>query len=84
MPDYFVAATHTTAPWYLAVVVIPLAFGAQFLFARRYDWQCESCGHTFTLSPIVAALAPHRMGGRKLVRCPSCGARTWATPVPKS
>ena len=28
-------------------------------------------------------VAPHRFGGSKLVKCPHCGVRTWASPVPK-
>lgn len=29
------AATHSTAPWYIAVPILVVALGARFLFARR-------------------------------------------------
>ena len=83
MPELLIAATHSTAPWYLAVVIIPLALGGQFVFASRYDWRCGNCGHTFSLSPLTAAVMPHRFGGQKLARCPDCGVRSWVSPVPK-
>jgi DNA-directed RNA polymerase subunit RPC12/RpoP len=83
MVNLLVAASHSTAPWYLAVIVIPLAFAAQFVYSSRFDWRCENCGHTVTVSPVAAALSPHRVGGKKYARCPDCGARSWLTPVPK-
>lgn len=67
----------------IAIVVIPLALGTQFVVASRYDWRCQSCGQIFSLSPVAAALMPHSFGGRKLSKCPDCGARTWVSPVPK-
>lgn len=78
-----IAASHSTAPWYIAVVIIPVALIVQFTVASRYNWQCGNCGHTFSLSPFAAALMPHRFGGRKLAKCPNCGVRSWVSPVPK-
>lgn len=83
MANLLVAAAHSTAPWYIAVVVIPLAFGTQLVLSRRYDWRCDNCGQTVTLTPVMAALSPHRFGGQKYARCPSCGVRSWLSPVPK-
>jgi DNA-directed RNA polymerase subunit RPC12/RpoP len=68
---------------YFLIILIPLAFGVQYFFASRVDWQCENCGHTFSLSPFTATLMPHRFGGQKLARCPNCGVRSWVQPVPK-
>ena len=65
------------------VVIFALVFVTQFVFASRYDWQCGNCGHTFSLSPLSAMLMPHRFGGQKLVKCPDCGVRSWASPVRK-
>lgn len=65
------------------IIVICLALLIQVVSAGRYDWRCESCGHVFSVSPLAAALLPHRFGGRKLAKCPSCGVRSWVTPVPK-
>jgi hypothetical protein len=84
MIELIVAATHSTAPWYLAVIVLPLAFGAQFVYSSRFDWHCENCGHTVNLSPAAAALSPHRFGGQKYARCPDCRVWSWLTPVPKA
>jgi DNA-directed RNA polymerase subunit RPC12/RpoP len=67
----------------IPIVIIPLALVTQFFFASRYDWRCENCGHTFSLSPLVAILMPHSFGGRKLAKCPNCGVRSWVSPVPK-
>lgn len=65
------------------IILVPVVLAAQCLFASRHDWRCENCGYTFGLSPLVAAVMPHSFGGRKLARCPSCGVRSWVSPVPK-
>jgi DNA-directed RNA polymerase subunit RPC12/RpoP len=67
----------------LFLLVIPIALIAQSVITRRYDWRCQKCDHTFSLSPLSAAFLPHGLGGRKYARCPDCGARSWATPVAK-
>jgi DNA-directed RNA polymerase subunit RPC12/RpoP len=67
----------------IPIVIFALVFVTQFMFASRCDWQCGNCGHTFSLSPLTAILMPHRLGGQKLVNCPNCGARSWASPVRK-
>lgn len=66
---------------FIPIIIIPLAVGTQFFLASRCDWQCGNCGHTFSLSPLQAALMPHRPVGRKLARCPSCGTLSWVSPV---
>jgi DNA-directed RNA polymerase subunit RPC12/RpoP len=68
---------------FLPIIIIPLALIAQSVIARRYDWRCQNCGYTFSLSPLSAAFLPHSFGGRKYARCPDCGSRSWASPVPK-
>lgn len=72
---------------FIPIIVIPLGLGAQFFFASRCDWRCGNCGHTFSLSPLAATFLPHSFGnsfgGRKLAKCPNCGARTWASAVRK-
>lgn len=69
------------------VIAIGVAFAAQFIFQQRltsrYDYQCCNCGHAFSLTPLAASVAPHRFGGGKFVKCPRCGVRSWASPVPK-
>jgi DNA-directed RNA polymerase subunit RPC12/RpoP len=71
----------------LPVVLILAAFAVQYVVQRgragQYDYKCQNCGNVFSLPPLTASLAPHRMG-QKRVRCPSCGIRSWATPVPKA
>lgn len=67
----------------IPVVLVLVVFLTQSFLARRYNWRCANCGQTFSLSPLKAALLPHRFGGRKLARCPHCGVRSWVTPVPK-
>ena len=71
------------SPAYFPLVIIPVAFAVQYTFASRYDWRCERCGETFSLSPLAATLLPHSFGGRKFARCPHCGVRSWVSPVPK-
>jgi hypothetical protein len=68
---------------FIPIIIIVLVLVTQFFLASRYDWRCESCGHTFSISPVAAALMPHRPVGRKLARCPNCGVLSWASPVPK-
>lgn len=71
----------------LPVVLIAAGFAAQYVVqrgrTRQYDYRCGNCGNVFSLSPLAASLAPHRMG-QKWVRCPRCGVRSWATPVAKA
>jgi DNA-directed RNA polymerase subunit RPC12/RpoP len=67
----------------LPVIVVVIALGGSFLWQKARGpsaYRCEACGATFPLSPLQATLAPHSMA-RKLVRCPSCGARSWASPA---
>lgn len=70
------------------VAVVLVVFAALVLFQQKLskglDYECSRCGHRFSPSAVVAALAPHRFGGLKLLRCPSCGAVTWASAVSKS
>ena len=65
------------------IVIIAVVVVTQSFLANRYDWQCANCGHVFSLSPVAAALLPHRPVMRKLARCPSCGVLSWASPVAK-
>jgi DNA-directed RNA polymerase subunit RPC12/RpoP len=71
----------------LPVVLIVAAFAVQYVvqssIVRRYDYRCDTCGSVFSLPPLAASLAPHRMG-QKWVRCPSCGVRSWAAPIPRA
>ena len=72
----------------IPVIVVVLGFGVNLLVQQtltsRYDYRCDRCAATFSLSPATAAGAPHKMGGAKYVKCPNCGARSWVTPVPKA
>jgi DNA-directed RNA polymerase subunit RPC12/RpoP len=69
------------------VIVVVVVFCALMLFqqslSKGFDYRCDSCGHRFSPSLVAAALAPHRFGGLKLLRCPNCGTLMWASAVPK-
>ena len=71
----------------IPVVIIAAGFVVQFLIQRnrltRYDYQCGRCGAAFSPAALSLALAPHRFGGSKYLRCPQCGRWCWAEPVPK-
>ena len=72
----------------IPIIVVVFGFAINLLVQRnltsRYDYRCDRCGATFSLTPTAAAIAPHRMGGAKYVKCPSCGGRSWVAPVPKA
>lgn len=72
----------------IPVIVVVLGFGVNLLIQQnltsRYGYRCDRCGATFSLAPAAAAIAPHKMGGAKYVKCPICGVRSWVTPVPKA
>lgn len=76
-----------TSPGFIPLIVIAVGFIGNYLFQRnrssQYDYSCDKCAETFNLPPLAGAIAPHRIGGRKWVRCPHCGAFSWATPVLK-
>lgn len=71
----------------IPVIVIAVVLVVQFFVQRnmltRYDYQCPSCGATFSPTALSLVLAPHRFGGSKYMRCPQCGRRSWVAPVPK-
>jgi DNA-directed RNA polymerase subunit RPC12/RpoP len=55
----------------------------QRILGDTYCFRCDNCGSKFDLPPLAATLAPHRAVGKKFVRCPSCGTRSWVSRVPK-
>lgn len=71
----------------LPLFLILAAFLVNYQLQRRrsavFDFRCECCGTTFPLSALAGAVAPHRPGGRKWIRCPQCGRFSWASPVPR-
>jgi DNA-directed RNA polymerase subunit RPC12/RpoP len=73
---------HLT-PLIVVPVVIVLGTLWQRQLSKNFDYQCAKCGARFSPSAVAAALAPHRFGGLKLLRCPSCGRTSWAAAVPK-
>ncbi|MDA8117069.1 MAG: hypothetical protein M0000_06850 [Actinomycetota bacterium] len=67
------------------VVVLVVMLGSivmQALRSKNVEYECQECSAHFSPSPLLLALTPHRMG-QKLLTCPQCGTRTWATPVPR-
>ncbi len=72
----------------IPIVVIAAAFVVQLLVQRlvtnRFEYRCARCEERFSLSPLAAVVAPHRLAGTKFVKCPSCGTRSWASPVAKA
>ena len=71
---------------YAPIVVIGVGLVVMYVVQSRVtatvDYTCGRCGQRFDLTPLAATLAPHRMGS-KWVRCPECGAWSWAAPHPK-
>ncbi len=63
-------------------VVLVFACFRQTRLAQQFDYPCGACGATFELPALAVVMVPHTMQ-KKRVRCPRCGAVTWATPVPK-
>jgi DNA-directed RNA polymerase subunit RPC12/RpoP len=70
------------------LLVIAVGFLVNYALQRNrstlYNYRCENCGQIFSLSPLTGAVSPHRIGGRKWIRCPGCRSFSWATPIPKS
>ena len=64
----------------VAAVIVIGATAAQAVANRSRAYRCDTCGATFSLSAVAAVASPRSMG-RKLVTCPRCGKRDWATPV---
>ena len=65
------------------VLILVVVLGIQALVASHSNWRCDKCGTTFSMSPLKAALLPHRWGWGKLAKCPECGVRSWTHRVPK-
>ncbi|MDA8101384.1 MAG: hypothetical protein M0Z34_00275 [Nitrospiraceae bacterium] len=68
----------------LVVVLVVMAgsIGVQAMRRGSIEYECQECHAHFSPSPVLAALTPHRLG-QKLLTCPNCRTRTWATPVPR-
>jgi DNA-directed RNA polymerase subunit RPC12/RpoP len=66
---------------------VPLVFAVVLLvniyLNKKVDYKCGNCGETFSPTIFQTMTAPHRFGGYKLLKCPHCGKRTWATLVRK-
>jgi DNA-directed RNA polymerase subunit RPC12/RpoP len=51
--------------------------------ARHTGYQCASCHHTFTISPVTDFLSPH-LSGVKMLRCPQCGLSGWTQEIERA
>lgn len=88
----FIALTIATVvvTW---VLVVPLGAGGMVAWfamsvasvyllirwhANTTAYRCPDCGHEFEISVLTDWVSPH-WHGRKLLRCPGCGTRGWAT-----
>ncbi len=69
-------------PFILIPAVLVLTAIFQAVLNKSFDYECENCGKKFSVPPFISVLTPHIMG-RKLVKCPYCGKRTWAKRVRK-
>ena len=54
------------------------SIGVQAMRRGSIEYECQECHAHFSPSPVLAALTPHRLG-QKLLTCPNCRTRTWAT-----
>jgi DNA-directed RNA polymerase subunit RPC12/RpoP len=73
----------TISPLFIIPVIFVITVVFQTFMSRNFDYQCGNCGERFSPSPLAAAIAPHRFGGLKLLRCPHCGKVTWASALRK-
>ncbi|HTY07857.1 MAG TPA: hypothetical protein VMF29_01705 [Candidatus Edwardsbacteria bacterium] len=48
-----------------------------------YGYQCPSCQHQFQIGLFTAIGTPH-VWNKKLLRCPACGKRDWASAIVKT
>jgi DNA-directed RNA polymerase subunit RPC12/RpoP len=62
----------------VAIVAALLALVRWHAWATAY--RCQECDHEFRLSTMQDLLAPNMLT-EKLVRCPACGRRTWASTL---
>lgn len=67
----------------VVLAMMAVSIGVQTVRSKNVEYECQECSARFSPSPVQLALTPHRMG-RKLLTCPECGTRTWATPVPRT
>ena len=65
------------------VILIAGGLVLQYYIGNQYDYQCPNCQATFSPKPVALAIAPHRFGARKYLRCPNCRKLSWADPVRK-
>jgi hypothetical protein len=74
-------------PFVLVIIVIVVMMG-YYAFQRgrtsQYLYHCSHCGTSFPFSTLAATWAPHRFGGSKFGRCPSCEQWSWLDQVPRA
>ncbi len=69
--------------YYIIPLVLTLIiFNSLYLWNQYFDYQCDKCGHLFSLQLLISIVSPIFIF-RKLVRCPIFGEITFAVPVPK-
>ena len=73
---------HGLTAFLVIAAALVVGLSVQGWIARNFEYKCPNCGNRFSLSLFAGALSPHAMG-RKWVRCPRCGKRSWVYPVPK-
>jgi len=74
---------NSITPVIVPIVLIVIAVIIVLQTNKNFDYQCSNCGAIFSLSALSALFSLHMMG-KKFVRCPHCGAVTWANRIPKS
>jgi hypothetical protein len=50
--------------------------------ARNTAYRCPACLHEFEISALRDFISPHGFG-RKYLKCPACGKRSWALALAK-
>ena len=54
----------------------------QYLLLKIFYFKCAKCGNLFTPS-LLADLLTFHSAGRKRLKCPICGKRSWAQRIRK-
>ena len=73
-----------SAEWLLCLAGL-IGFGlGLFLIVRwhagNHAYRCPKCAHVFTISTYIDFANPH-CPGRKSLRCPACGKRSWCKEI---
>ncbi len=66
--------------WLMLATLLGIALAIVKVHAGTARYRCGRCGSELSISSVVDLLSPHLLD-RKLLKCGTCGKRSWAREI---